>query len=459
MYISKSPIEGAKPVVETKMLADTLSQDHYLIKITKKIGWALLESEIGNLYSQHHGRPALSLRLMIGLLLLKYLTNLSDEQVVMNWQENNYYQAFTGQGVYEDRRPCDASMMSVFRKRIGKEGCELIFAESIRVNGSKALEKEVICDTTVQAKNITYPTDTKLILAAIKYILRIGGFLGIKFLKIFSREIKDLKSHINFGKESISSEKKANCISRLREIANTLLKELTLKLPKIFWKYKINQGLIRTLRKAINQKKDDKNKIYSIHEPQVKCIAKGKAHTKYEFGSKVSLAVGRIKGIILGAVTFRDNPYDGDTIEATLKNISKLSDGFIPDRIVGDRGYRGRDKISGVDVITPYSILKEMPKKLKSAFKSLLRRRTSIEPIIGHLKYDHRMGRNFLKGALGDDINPLLSAAAFNLLKAARVEDYDSLCKPPRSLGTMPQKSKFPGLPLWRLTGRLIKKA
>jgi IS5 family transposase len=180
-----------------------------------------------------HGRPSLPIRLLIGLLLLKYLTNLSDEQVVANWRENIYFQAFTGAGVYQDAIPCNPSMLSVFRKRIGKEMCDLIFAESVRVNGPKALEKHCILDTAVQPKNITFPTDSKLIIAAIKMILRIGAFLGIQFAKKYVEERHSLKSQINFGKNSISDDTKTGCVARLREIANTLLRELEIKLPKI----------------------------------------------------------------------------------------------------------------------------------------------------------------------------------------------------------------------------------
>jgi IS5 family transposase len=441
---------GSQPLVETKPLADILSPDHPLIVITKKVDWAGLEGEASKKYSLKRGRPALPLRLMIGLLLLKYITDLSDEQVVENWRENVYFQAFTGEGVYQDRLPCNPSMMTVFRQRIGREVCELILGESVRVHGPKALEKACILDTTVQPKNITFPTDFKLISSAILLILSIGAFLGIPFAKKYVAERKELKNQINFGKKSMPADVKEGCIARLRDIGNTLLREFTDKLPKDCWRFEAIQKLVRNLRKAINQRKNDKNKIYSLNEPQVKCIAKGKAHVRYEFGSKVSVAVGKCKGIILGILNFRDNPYDGNTIQSAHEQMSRLHNGYTPDTSITDRGYKGREDIDGPNkIITPYCLIKELPLELVRKIKLFLKRRSSIEPIIGHLRSDHRMGRNYLKGELGDDINPLMAAAGFNFVKFGRISS-GRLCRPPKSLNAVRRKNKYPGLPLWR---------
>jgi IS5 family transposase len=235
LYKPEFSAAGTAPNVETKSLADDLTQEKPLIIIFKKVAWQRLEDELSKKYSTHRGRPSLPIRLLIGLLILKYLLNLSDERVVEEWQENVYFQAFTGGGQYIDKRPCHPSMLTVFRNRIGIDGCELILQESVRVNCPKALEKKCAADTTVQEKNITFPTDSKLIFAAISLILRVAKFLGIKFPKLFAKERKELKSKINFGKDKITSETKSGCVERLREIGNTLLITLTGKLPKHCW--------------------------------------------------------------------------------------------------------------------------------------------------------------------------------------------------------------------------------
>jgi IS5 family transposase len=435
---------------KTTTLEDSLKQDHPLIILSKKIRWDKLEYAISTFYSDM-GRPGKFIRLMIGLLILKYIFNLSDRKVVDAWSENVYHQAFTGQTSFVLSRPCDPSMMTRFRKRIGKEGCDLIFAESVEIFGKQVLEKECLIDSTVQEKGITYPTDSKLILKAIGYIIRIGSFLKMTFKRTFKIEIKKLKNQINFGRNSQDQETREKAVSRLRSIANIFLKSFIAQLPAAALKKYPVKNFLMILTKAINQRKTDKNKIYSIHEPQVKCIAKGKADKKYEFGSKVSFILSKGMGVILGALNFKNNPYDGDTIEPAIKQLTSLYDGYKPETLVGDRGYRGRPEVKGVKIITPWDYKKSIISSLARKIKKLLVKRISIEPIIGHIKNDHRMGRNLLKGILGDTINPLLAAAAFNFVKYARIE-YANINKPPISLAiqTRQIRKKVINLPLWR---------
>jgi IS5 family transposase len=454
MLNPETKIPGSNPLFPITSLADTLDQTHPLIIITEKIDWDKLVNFCSKFYNDKIGRPTLSIRLMIGLLLLKYMFDLSDESVVATWRENHYYQAFTGQTSVVDYKPCDSSQLTSFRKRIGEEGAKLIFAESIRVHGPKALETECIVDTTVQEKNITHPTDPKLILKAITFILRIATFLGLKMGRTFKNNIKKLKNIINFGRNNLTDDQKEEAISGLRGIANRLLKKLQKLLPDYTLHLPAVKKKIEILMKAINQKRKDKNKIYSIHEPHVKCIAKGKSNKKFEFGSKVSLIITKTKGLIVGALNFDNNPYDGDTLDPAIKQLEQIYDGYKPQKMVGDRGYRGRSNINGVTIITPYDNKKGLLSKILRPIKKLLARRTAIEPIIGHLKNDHRLSRNYLKGTFGDRINPLYAAAAFNLLKFARLE-YSNLLKPPKSLAIrLPQrKNKFTDLPIWRKSG------
>jgi IS5 family transposase len=319
------------------------------------------------------------------------------------------------------------------------------------------LSKEVTIDVTTQEKYTTFPTDFKLITAAIAFILRLGVFLKINFPKIFVKERKDLKSKINFDRSKMALEKKTEYINRLREIGNMLLKQLRFSLPKYYWKLNPITKLMGTLEKAISQKRNSKNKIYSICEPHISCIVKGKAGVPYEFGTKVSFAISTAKIIFLAAVNFIGNPYDGDTIEPTLKQIESMFDGYNSEQIIGDRGYRGRDNIEDVKVFTPYSMLKDIANKLKRILKSSLKRRTVIEPLIGHLKNDHKLCKNFIHGVFGDIINSLLAASAFNFKKLARNE-RDSLCKITNALHLPkpPRKNKFRGLPIWRNPGPLF---
>jgi IS5 family transposase len=444
-------IPGSKPLFKTEKLIDTLDSTHALIRLAKKVDWDSLVTQFLKYFNEKAGRPILAIRLMIGLLLLKYMYDLSDAALVALWKENIYFQAFTGRDVYEDRTPCDSSQLALFRKRIGIEGCEIIFKETIRIHGKKVLEKHCVADTTVQEANITFPTDFKLIMKAINLIKKIGRFLGVTFRLAHTKEIKNLKSKVNFSKSESRLEDNSKAIKRVREIANYFLDTLEKKIPDYAKKTYRVQSLLFILRKVINQTKGDKNKVYSIHEPQTKCIAKGKAHKKYEFGSKVSVVLSKSSKIILGILNFPGNPFDGDTLEDAIKQLSLLHNGYTPEIISADRGYRGRSEVSGVKIITPSDNKPTLAYKIRKKIKDLLRFRVAVEPIIGHLKHDHRLSRNLLKGVLGDNINPLLSAAAFNLLKYARI-NYNNLVRHPRplTLTLHPKKEKYHGLPLWR---------
>jgi IS5 family transposase len=451
MLEPETKIPGSNPLFPITTLADTLDQTHDLIILAKAINWDRLINNISKFYSEKIGRRALPLRLMTGLLIIKHIHNYSDERVVAHWQENIYYQAFTGQVTLSNTKPCDSSQLSLFRTRIGEEGMSYILAESIKIHGDKALEKECIVDTTVQEKNISFPTTAKLILAAIKLILKIGLFLGIPFKTTYKITIKKLMNVINFGRNNKDKKKVEESVTKLRKIGNTLLNRLKKRLPTNLLKNEKIQTLLNILKKVINQKKTDKNKIYSIHEPQVKCIAKGKSHKKFEFGNKVSIILTKTTGIIVGALGFKNNPYDGDTLEPAIDQVMSLNEGYKPDEMVADKGYRGRPIVKGVKITTPHDNKPGLIARIAKKVKSLLKRRTAIEPVIGHLKSDHRLSRNYLFGSIGDSINPMLAAAAFNFLKYTRT-DYDQLNIPARPLSLKPRKrrNKFYRLPIWR---------
>ena len=156
------PTKGSEQKSLFFTLEDTLDQRHPIYKLAGEINWDAFEEAFSKHYHAELGRPCKPIRLMAGLLILKHVRNLSDESVVGQWSENLYYQHFCGEREFQPAAPCEASELVHFRKRIGAEGMELIFRESIRVNGKDAEEREVVVDTTVQEKNITFPTDAKL---------------------------------------------------------------------------------------------------------------------------------------------------------------------------------------------------------------------------------------------------------------------------------------------------------
>ncbi|MBW2003162.1 MAG: transposase [Deltaproteobacteria bacterium] len=204
---------------------------------------------------------------------------------------------------------------------------------------------------------------------------------------------------------------------KLKTIAKRLVRELERKLPaSSLGRYSQEIALFQ---KIVAQKRNSTNKIYSIHEPQVYCISKGKDHKNYEFGSKASIAVTKNSGIIVGAVHLSTNIYDGHTLPETLTQTTELV-GQRPKVAICDRGYRGKSNIDGTTIEIPKNPGKRASAYEKRKARKSFRRRAGIEPIIGHLKSDYKLMRNYLKGSLGDSINLMLAAAAFNFRKLVR---------------------------------------
>ena len=396
-------------------LLDQLNPKHPLLLLAKKISWQLFEDEFKPLYSEN-GRPAKSIRLMVGLLLLKQLENLSDERVVEAWVQNPYFQAFCGMRHFQWCFPCNPSELVHFRKRIGESGAEKIFQASVLLHGDRALEREVVIDTTVQEKNITFPTDDKLRLKVIRRCWDLASKEAIQLRRSYRRELKKLMRIIRFKKSIQDKGKVKTAKRRLKTIANALLRDINRKLPED--RRNIHMKELEFYQKAVNQQRQDKKKIYSLHEPEVCCISKGKEHKKYEFGSKAAIAMTKTDCLIVGAKSFR-NEYDGDTLQEVIKQIAAIS-GKSPEKAFCDRGFRGRKTEGCTAIIIPKAPTSQTTEHFKRKARRDFGRRSAIEPVIGHVKNDFRLARNYLKGTIGDAINLLLAVAAFNFRKWMR---------------------------------------
>ena len=398
-------------------LESQLNQKHPLYLLANKIDWNVFEEAFKDLYCSNNGRPAKPIRRMVGLLILKHVRNVSDESIVEQWQENIYYQYFCGEQAIQTSVPCTPTELVEFRKRIGEDGVELILKESIRVNDDHDDIDRSFIDSTVQEKNITFPTDAKLTKKVISRCLKINAKLSLPMRQSYKREMKALARDQRFRNHPKNRKKALKADRRMKTIAGRLVRELERNLAK--------EGLlgdfaeeIALYYKVLAQKKSDKNKIYSLHEPEVECISKGKEHKKYEFGNKASF-VRTWNGLIIGALSFR-NEYDGHTIDAALDQTERIL-GRRPKVLGGDRGYRGQ-KQSGTTEIT----IPDVPKAgdtyyMKRKKHNFFCKRAGIEPVIGHLKADHRLCRNFYAGVFGDNINVMLAATGFNFKRAMRI--------------------------------------
>jgi transposase, IS5 family len=386
---------------------EQLSHGHPLYILANKINWDIFEQAFAKLYSDE-GRPAKPIRLMVALLMLKHIRNISDESVVEQWFENIYYQYFSGEKQYACAVPCQASELVHFRNRIGTEGIELILKESIRINGKDAKEQDATTDTTVQEKNITYPTDNKLHRKIINKCVAIANHQGIELRQSYTRILKQLLMEQRFRNHPKNKGRARKADKKVKTIAGRLVRELDRKLaPGLY------QDTLTLFKKVLAQKKADSNKIYSLHEPHVQCISKGKEHKKFEFGSKVSVITTKNTGVIIGAINIEKNMHDSKTLQPAIEQQQRLSGIILKNNFV-DRGYRGVKEVLGTKIIIPDAPGKDRTNYEKQKLRKGFRRRAAIEPKIGHLKQDHRLSRNFYKGIKGDNNNVMLAAAAMN---------------------------------------------
>lgn len=396
-------------------LEEIINKAHPLVKLTETINWKNLEEKMSKKYSEKMGAPGKEIRLMVGLQYLKYMYNESDEMIVRKFVENPYYQYFCGNEYFEHSLPIDSSSMTNFRKRMGREAIEELFKETVEsAKVNKELKEkdfeQLNADTTVQEKAVSFPTDSKLYYKMLKELVEEADVRGIK-----------LRQSYKFVSKKALNRQAGYAHAKQMKRARRMTKKLKTYLGRVYREIKKkaeekDEELIKKLEIAerlLNQSKDSKNKIYSIHAPEVECISKGKAHKRYEFGCKVSMVTTSKNNWIVAIGAYHDNPYDGHTLKQSIQKAEEITN-WKAKNVNVDLGYRGHDYDGEAQV----NIVNRMTMKNKA--KSLIRwlkRRSAIEPIFGHLKSDNRLERNLLKGKDGDHINAVLSACGFNLRK------------------------------------------
>ena len=398
-------------------LENMINMDHELVRLGDKINWKAFESKLGEVYIANKGRPGLPTRLMVGLHYLKGLHDLSDEAVVQGFLENPYWQYFCGMEYFMTELPLDPSSMTRWRKRTGPKGFEAMLKESIetamRTKCLKPKDLEcVIVDTTVQANDITFPTDLKLYAKGIELLVRESKREGVRLRRTYVRTVPSLQRASWQFARSRKFKKAAACTKKVKTILGRLIREITAKQLNRQADTPISQ-VLEMAQRVFEQKRKDTNKLYSYFEPETACIAKGKSDKKYEFGSKASIASTHRNNFIVGAQTYGGCPNDVTTLKSALTQISEIT-GVFPKEAYCDKGYRGKARHKEI----PCAIhIPGMQGEASISLKKKLKRRNAIEPIIGHLKRDYGMDRNYLKGRVGDEINALMASCAYNLKK------------------------------------------
>jgi len=410
--IGKSPEQQQRNMF-SPLLSDFIDMNHELVLLSQKVDWKHIESSLSGYYS-HTGQPSMPIRFMVGCLMLKRIYNLGDETLAQAWKMNPYMQYFCGEAHFQHRFPCDPSDFVHFRKRIGEEGIEVIFTHSIDLHGKKARSKQVLSDTTVQENNVTFPTDAKLAKKIIDACNKIARTENVKQRQSYRRVSKQLVRDTYNGNHPKRKKKARKASRKLKTIGGRVVRELMVKLPSnVLEQY--HETLELYLR-TLNQQRGDKDKIYSLHKPHTACIAKGKAHKKYEYGNKTGLIINSKSLVVLAVDSFKGNPHDSKTIEPLLDQMEKNLD-YLPEEVVYDRGGRGKSKIKGVQISTPKPPLKTDSTYQRLKNRKKFRRRAAIEPVIGHLKKHFRMEQNYLHGANSPKNNAMLAATGWNLKK------------------------------------------
>jgi IS5 family transposase len=397
--------------IELERLID---MSHPLVRLGHKMDWSSFEQTLGVTYHPTLGAPGISTRLMVALHYLKFQHDLSDEDVVAVWVENPYWQHFSGMTHFQHSMPIDPSSMTRWRKRLGEAGAEQMLRATIEAGiAMRAIRpaylKRVNVDTTVQTKAIRFPTDARLYQRMRERLVKVARAEGLRIKQSYEHVGRRLLMQSSRYAHARQMKRAGASTRKLRTQLGRIVREIERQIEK---PSKTLAKLLEVAHRIQVQQRHDKNKIYSVHEPEVECIAKGKAGKQYEFGNKVSVAVSSRGGWFVGAKSFTGSPYDGHTLAAQMKQVDHL----IGDRVSEvhvDMGYRGHN-YSGAATV---HIDKRRRGRTSRALWRWMKRRAAVEPSIGHLKSEHRLERNRLKGVEGDVMNAILAAAAMNFHK------------------------------------------
>jgi transposase, IS5 family len=401
-------------------LDQIIAMNHPLVLLAKAIDWRFLEQTFGAVYSDGAGRPPLPTRLMAGLTILKHTYNLSDEAVCAQWVENPYYQYFCGEEFFQHELPFDRSSMTNWRNRMGEERLQALLQESLAVATRTGAMKpsdlsRVVIDTTVQPKNITHPTDAKLVNRAREKLVKLAKRFAVVLRQSYARVGKiELIKHQRYA--HARQFKRANrSLRKLKTYLRRTIRDIKRKITDDDFLQTKFAWMLNLAGRVHDQERGQRGpKVYSLHAPEVECIGKGKPHKPYEFGVKVSIAttLKRSKGgqFAIHAQALPGNPYDGHTLAGVIPAIERLVGNKI-ERVHTDAGYRGHNA-------PPDYKFKVYTSKQKRGvtpqIQREMRRRAAVEPVIGHIKNEHRMDRNYLAHRSGDANNAILAAAGYN---------------------------------------------
>ena len=396
-------------------LDELVNLSHPLVQLAQHIDWSVFEHGWVGFFPSHRGRPATRPRLVAGLLYLQHTFALSDEAVVWGWVENPYWQLFCGETWFQHQPPIDPSSLTRWRQRIGAEGMEWLLAQTIEAAASAKVIKQhsldkVIVDSTVQEKAIAYPTDSKLLNRGRQQLVQLVAETGITLRQNYNRIAPKLAGQIARYAHAKQYRRMRNHVKKLKTLVGRDWRDVSRQLAQVpqHLKPKVTD-LLQKVERLLKQQPQDNHKLYSLHAPEVECINKGKSRQPYEFGVKVSVMTTHKEGLVVGMRSLPGNPYDGHTLHLALEQAAVLMQQQ-PKEVFVDLGYRGATVPAGVKVYH-----RKLRRGITARLKRDIRRRSAIEPVIGHMKNDGRLRRNWLQGTEGDAFHAILCGCGHNL--------------------------------------------
>lgn len=398
-------------------LVEMIDMRHELVKLSELIDWEWFEREWSGFFPSQEGRPATHPRLVAGLMYLQHVYRLADDAVVARWVENPYFQHFTGETFFQHKPPIHPSSLSRWRDRIGEDGAEWLLTKTIEAGRAAGMVddaslKRVAVDTTVMEKAISHPTDAKLYEKARQKLVALAREGGLSLRQSYARKSPRLAQQVGRYAHARQFKRMRKALRTLKGYTGRVLRDMRRQIdviPQGAYRERVLDMLV-LVSQLLHQTPKSKGKIYALHEPKVDCISKGKTRVRYEFGTKVSIATTIAEGFVVGMRAMPGNPYDGHTLAEALEQVETLTDQH-PALAVVDRGYRGH----GVEKTKV--LISGQRRGLTPSLKTLLRRRSAIEPEIGHMKADGRLARCPLKGTSGDAIFAVLCGCGHNIRK------------------------------------------
>ena len=399
-------------------LEDIIDLGHLLVRLAREIDWQFLDGRFSSVCTAGPGQPGLPTRLVAGLFILKHMHNLSDEVLCARWLENPYYQFFCGELSFCHELPFERSSLTHWRQRLGEEQLVALIQESLAVAhktgalASHDLER-VVVDTTVEPKAIAHPTDARLCHRALQKLVDLAKRNHVVLRQSYRRVAKRAAIMVGRYTHAHQFKRARRELKFLRTRLGRVIRDIRRKIasnPALSERFAELLGLAVRVRFQDHRQRGPK--VYALHAPEVECIGKGKARAPYEFGCKVSIATPATKPkggqFVLHAKAVHGNPFDGHTLGPVVTELEQLT-GVETRRIHVDKGYRGHNHRHKFRVWITGQV-----RRVTRPIRREMKRRAAVEPVIGHLKAEHRMGRNYLKGCDGDRANAVLAAAGYN---------------------------------------------